>query len=269
MTTTAPAPGPTAAAIAAHYDATMYQPVFLDYFGGSQFANFGYWDREDLTQKEACQALMDRLFDLYAGHPPARALDVACGKGASTRALADRFPAAQVHGVNISVKQLATATTVAPGCGLAAMDAVALGFAGASFDLVVAVEAAFHFQTRERFFREAWRVLAPGGTLLLTDILMNREAESTLPFRSAANFLPDPAAYQALLARTGFGRIDVLDRTRECWHGCYWNMVRQAHASFLARRIDRPKLAAYLEKAYRMVGQVECYLLAAARKEGA
>ena len=39
------------------------------------------------------------------------------------------------------------------------MDATELDFRDNSFDSIICVEAAFHFDTREKFVREAYRVL--------------------------------------------------------------------------------------------------------------
>lgn len=40
---------------------------------------------------------------------------------------------------------------------------------------MLAVEAASHFDTRESFFQEAWRVLRPGGRLVMPDIVPSSE----------------------------------------------------------------------------------------------
>jgi SAM-dependent methyltransferase len=46
-----------------------------------------------------------------------------------------------------------------------------------SVDVVIALECAFHFRTRQRFFREARRVLRPGGRLVTADIIPMPAAE--------------------------------------------------------------------------------------------
>jgi len=50
-------------------------------------------------------------------------------------------------------------------------NAVKLNFEDESFELVIANECAFHFNTREMFLKEAYRVLKKGGRLILVDIL--------------------------------------------------------------------------------------------------
>src|SRR3546814_9006356 len=79
---------------------------------------------------------------------------------------------------------------------------------------VVCVEAAFHFNTREKFLAEALRVLKPGGHLVLSDILISQTAEGTHQRRISDDYVPDLAAYRALYERAGF-TLEVLDDATE------------------------------------------------------
>ncbi len=90
-----------------------------------------------------------------------RALDVACGTGQSSRALA--AIADEVIGADLSWEMLRHAP---PALRYVQAKAEALPFAGSVFDLVT-VGHAFHWLDRRRFLEEARRILKPGGWLAI------------------------------------------------------------------------------------------------------
>lgn len=209
------------------YDNVMFQGVIEEYYDHSDFANWGYWDEGASTQREASENLMERLLELIP-RKKGRILDVACGKGATTRHLLRYYDPEQVVGINISEKQLERCRENAPGCTFELMDATSLDFPGRSFDNVICVEAAFHFDTREKFFRQANRVLKPGGRLVLSDILFRPGAESRSRSLNARNWVEDPEAYGEIMTRAGFEDVRVIDATQECWRGFDAHRTRYA-----------------------------------------
>lgn len=194
------------------YRGIFTDPVLRGFYGDSGYANFGYWGPTTETGPEACDQLVDQLVTLL-GDVEGRVLDVGCGAGATTRHLSDHFGPQAVSAINISSSQLAEAETRAPGVSFHRMDAAAMGFDDASFGAVVCVEAAFHFRTRRRFFEEAFRILEPGGSLALSDLLTVRGAPA-IPF---ANFVTDQAHYRDLLTDVGFEDVVVLPARDTTW----------------------------------------------------
>ena len=92
-----------------------------------------------------------------------------------------------------------------------------------SVDLVVSLESAFHYHSREDFFKEAFRVLRPGGRLVTADILPTQEPDDI--FKKIEHWfswnliavkfnIPDEnyyliPTYEEKLTKAGFEGLDV------------------------------------------------------------
>lgn len=251
--------------IVGHYETLSHHPVVYEYYGRSYFLNFGYWDDQTPDQKSACENLVEKLLS-FVPDKRGTILDVACGNGATTAHLMKYYAADKITAINISTQQLEIAGTVAPGCHFLLMDATRLDFPDNSIDNMISVEAAFHFNTREKFLREALRVLKPGGWIVLSDILVTPEAEKNREMRTEANYLENPAAYRDLLQRTGYEEFEVIDATEACWKSHFLYMVNYAHKKFYDGEIDLEGMKGYLDRTYRRVPDLTFYLLVGARK---
>jgi ubiquinone/menaquinone biosynthesis C-methylase UbiE len=129
-------------------------------------------NRWNIRRIEECRTLIDWL----APAPRERILDIGCGDGYNTAAIAKR--GAIVTGIDVNEYRLAIARKRHRGLPVdfRTMNAEAMSFADASFDKAISFCVIEHFQRDDLVLANVRRVLAPHGTLVLSaDSLMNPE----------------------------------------------------------------------------------------------
>ena len=103
---------------------------------------------------------------------PVRALDIACGTGDLTRALATRFPEAEVVGADFTPAMLEIAVRKCadlPRVRFVEGDAHAMDFADGSFECASCAFGFRNFDDAGRVLRECARVLRSGGELVVLE----------------------------------------------------------------------------------------------------
>lgn len=144
------------------------------------FGKTYHWLYANRSDAEA-EAQIDSICKLLKIHSKTRVLDIACGRGRHSIALAKRrIP---VEGIDLSRESLAIASRDAARAGVAELaqfyeaDMRALPFEDGAFDLLLSLFTSFgYFETDHEhleLLREWNRVLVPQGVLLLD--LPNRE----------------------------------------------------------------------------------------------
>jgi ubiquinone/menaquinone biosynthesis C-methylase UbiE len=150
--------------------------------------------------------LARRLKDVTSG----RVLETAAGTGIVTRAMAAALPP-QVEIVatdlNEAMLDLAQTKLQAPNVTWRQTDAQALPFDDSSFDAVVCQFGVMFFPDKESAFREALRVLKPGGRFLFNvwDRLDANQVSKAVSDQVIEMFPEDPPRF---IERTPFGYFD-------------------------------------------------------------
>ena len=123
-----------------------------------------------MNRRRAQIDLIEELLDWAGIDEVHNLVDVGCGIGGSTLYLAEKF-GATATGITLSPVQASRATERAKACvagvTFQVADALEMPFADSTFDLVWSLESGEHMPDKETFLQECYRVLKPGGTLVM------------------------------------------------------------------------------------------------------
>lgn len=159
------------------------------------------------------RVMTDKIIEALAASQPKDVLDVGCGIGGAARTLARRL-GCSVTGVDLTPEFVTTASELTGHFGLEGSvefklgSATALPVEDASVDAVTLLHVGMNIEDKWTMATEFGRVLRPGGTLALYDIMRVGPGPTDFPVPWSAgpdtSFVESPSVYTEALLAAGF-----------------------------------------------------------------
>ncbi len=150
-------------------------------------------------------------------------LDIGCGIGGAARTIATQI-GCRVTGIDLTpefievAKVLTNLTRLTDHVSFETANALAMPFEDKTFEAAITLHVAMNISDRAALYAEIARVLKPGATLCIYDVMKMSDDDITFPVpwaqTSQTSHLTTPDEMQVLLSNAGFEISDVEERTK-------------------------------------------------------
>lgn len=196
--------------IADYYNST--QVHYERWWGLKKYLSlhYGVWDDETRSFGEALINTNKHLLAKAGIKSNETVLDAGCGVGGAAFYVHENS-GASVMGISLSEKQLKFAKTAAAKKGIEnavqfeLMDFCNTSFEDASFDVIWACESICHAPDKGDFLKECFRLLKPGGRLVMFDFFLSRDDQ--IDNSEWIRKWRETWAVPSYMSKDGFGRI--------------------------------------------------------------
>jgi tocopherol O-methyltransferase len=209
-----------------YYEVCDTDYAFFWHLNSHMAMHYGFWTNGTKDLKEA----LWNMNDLLAGRAGLRegdlVLDAGCGIGGSCFYIAGKY-GCNMHGITLSGKHVSQANEralelkITDKVSFSVNDFCNSNFDNAAFTCVWALESVCHAADKSAFVREAYRLLKPGGRLVVGDFFQTADlpAEGKNKMRQwaeswAVPFFETAENFGAMLHEAGFAQVSNEDISR-------------------------------------------------------
>ncbi|HEY5773788.1 MAG TPA: methyltransferase domain-containing protein [Chitinophagaceae bacterium] len=221
---------------------TNYHKNIVDYYAASENAykdswdldnslaiHYGYWDERVKSFPQSLLRMNEVMMEAANIKSSDRILDAGCGIGGSSIFLGEKM-GCNVAGISLSerqinkAKELAIEKKVEDKVDFRVMNYCATNFPNESFDIVWGCESICYADDKEQFIKEAYRLLKPGGRLVVADGFVTdfkNNDRSTIRNWLAGwqvNYLETLDRFEEFMSETGFKNIFSSDISKFTAH---------------------------------------------------